>query len=262
MQTPGGAIGLRDAAAELGVHYQTAYRWVRDGRLPARLVAGTYLVEVDDVAELARERAAPAPPPVPGPRRLAGQAIRMHEALVAGDDALARRIARRLVDEGTPLVELVEQVLAPALRRIGQSWHDGEAAIWVEHRASAIVERILGEATPNPRGRRRGTVLVAAASGDLHSLPTAMAAAALREDHWHVEHLGANMPAEDLVGFCAQHEVSVAVLSVTTSAVAPVVAATAEALRTSGTPVVVGGAGRSLAEMVEAVRELARTRVA
>lgn len=262
METPGGAIELRDAAAQLGVHYQTAYRWVRDGRLPARLVAGRYLVEVGDVADLARDRAAPASPPAPGRRRLEGQAVRMHEALSAGDDAAARRIARRLVDEGTPLVDLVEQVLAPPLRRIGQSWHDGKASIWVEHRASAIVERILGEATPNPRGRRRGTVVVAAASGDLHSLPTAMAAAALREDHWHVEHLGADMPAEELVGFCAQHDVSVAVLSVTNNAVAGVAAATADALRESGTPVVLGGAGRSLGEMVAAVRELARTHVA
>ena len=37
-------IELRDAAAELGVHYQTAYRWVRSGQLPATMVAGKYAV--------------------------------------------------------------------------------------------------------------------------------------------------------------------------------------------------------------------------
>ena len=31
-------MGLRDAAGALGVHYQTAYAWVRQGLLPARKV--------------------------------------------------------------------------------------------------------------------------------------------------------------------------------------------------------------------------------
>ena len=31
-------MGLRDAAGALGVHYQTAYAWVRQGLLPARKI--------------------------------------------------------------------------------------------------------------------------------------------------------------------------------------------------------------------------------
>ena len=33
-------------------------------------------------------------------------------------------------------------MLVPALRHIGQAWHDGEVTISVEHRASAIAERM------------------------------------------------------------------------------------------------------------------------
>ena len=36
--------------------------------------------------------------------------------------------------------------------------------------------RILGEVTPNPRGRRRGTALAVASPGDEHVLPSTMAA--------------------------------------------------------------------------------------
>ena len=182
----------------------------------------------------------------------------MYEALRAGDDPGARQIARRLVDEGTPVKDLITHVLSPPLRRIGQSWHDGEVPIWVEHRAAAIVERILGELTPSPRGRRRGTAMVAAVAGDLHALPTAMAAAALRADQWRVEHLGANMPAEDLVEFCASHDVTVAVLSVTNSNMERVVHRVATALREAGTPVVVGGGGRTLDDLVDEVRAATR----
>ena len=247
-------VDPRAAAAELGVHYQTAYRWVRNGQLPATMVAGRYSVSRADLEEFARCRTRGTPVPVPGPRRLDGQAERMYEALRTGADSSARQIARRLVEEGTPVKDLITQVLGPPLRRIGQSWHDGEVPIWVEHRASAIVERILGELSPTTRGRRRGTVMVAAVADDLHALPTAMAAAALRDDNWRVEHLGANMPPEGIIEFCATHDVTVAVLSVTNSQVDAVVRQVATALRESGTPVVIGGPGRTLDDLLAEVR--------
>ena len=45
-------LELQSAADALGVHYQTAYRWVRSGRLPAQLTGGKYLVSAHDVAEV------------------------------------------------------------------------------------------------------------------------------------------------------------------------------------------------------------------
>ncbi len=47
-------LDLQAAADELGVHYQTAYRWVRNGRLEAELVGGRYLVSRDDISQLIR----------------------------------------------------------------------------------------------------------------------------------------------------------------------------------------------------------------
>ena len=251
-------VELKAAAAELGVHYQTAYRWVRSGRLPATMVAGRYSVLRSDLEELTRLRAVPTPVPSPGPRRLSRQAARMHEALRSGDDAAARTIARRLVEDGSPVKDVIGEVLSPPMRQIGQAWHDGEISIWVEHRASAIVERILGELAPSPRGRRRGTVMVAAVTGDLHALPTAMAAAALRADNWRVEHLGADMPPDELVDFCASHDITVAVLSVTNSDTAVVAHRAATALRSTATPVVVGGPGEPLDRLITDVRAAAR----
>lgn len=250
-------LELQAAADELGVHYQTAYRWVRTGRLPARLVGGRYLIDPRDLDALRTDRDQPAAPAPPSPARVARQAERMHDALVHGDEAAARQITRRLVDEGTTIVELIESVLSPPLRRIGQAWHDGELTIWVEHRASAIVERILGELAPNPRGRRRGTAMVAAVAGDLHSLPTTMAAVALRAANWHVHHLGADMPGDELVRFCAEHDVDVAVISVTNPDSTELAHDTADRITANGTAVVVGGAGNSLAGLLEQARDAA-----
>ena len=247
------------AAAELlGVHYQTAYRWVRNGTLPAEMVAGRYLVSRSAAAELERSRRAPQAPPPPRPARMHHAAERMHAALVAGDEAAAVRIATRLVAEGTPILDLVEQVLAPSLRAIGSAWSTGDLTIWAEHRASAIVERLLGELAPNPRGRRRGTAAVAALSGDRHSLPTTMAAVALRADHWHVHHLGADLPAAEFIRFCTGNGVDVAVITVTQPDVAATAAAAAGDLAAAGVATLVGGAGQPLADLVARARTTVR----
>ena len=49
---------LRDAADTLGVHYQTAYGWVRQGTLPARKTPRGYEVSEGDVRDLMARRAA------------------------------------------------------------------------------------------------------------------------------------------------------------------------------------------------------------
>ncbi len=182
----------------------------------------------------------------------------MHRALVEGDEATVRTIAHGLIDEGASIVDVIQQVLVPPLVRIGADWHAGLLTIWVEHRASAIVERLLGGIAPNPRGRRRGTVMVAAVTGDLHSLPSSMAAVALRADNWWVEHLGANMPPDELVRFCAEHPVDVAVLSSTNPDTAALAADTADRLRAAGVGVVLGGPGRTLDDLLSEVRAAAR----
>lgn len=247
-------LDLQTAADELGVHYQTAYRWVRSGRLDATMIGGRYVVRRDDLAALDEARRTPTAPPAPSASRVERSANRVHDALVNGDEKTIGAIVRKLVEEGSSMIDVIGAVFVPSLRRIGQSWHDGELPVWAEHRASAIVERSLGQFMPNPRGRRRGTALVAAISGDRHSLPTTMAAVALREDNWHVHHLGSDMPADDIVHFCAEHDITVAAITVTMPDAADLASATADRLRSAGTPTIVGRPSLTLADLVEQAR--------
>ena len=257
MVLPANDLDLDDVAAEVGVHYQTVYRWVRAGTLQADVIGGRYRVTRQDLAAFVDARRTPTAPRQPGAARLLRAATAMHTALSAGDELAARDLACALVAEHTSIAELVQQVLVPPLRQIGQDWHDGKVSIWVEHRASAITERILGEVAPRPRGRRRGSVMVAAVSGDRHSLATTMAAVALRDNNWWVHHLGADMPPDELVRFCIEHEIDVAVLTVVNSECADLAESTAARIRQSGTRTVVGGPGRTLDELVEMVHEAA-----
>lgn len=252
--SPGTSLDLRTAADELGVHYQTAYRWVRSGRLAARRVQGKYVVDRVDLVEFERERATPQPVATPSSARLDRSADRLRQLLLDGDEGMARMLIRRLSDDGTPVVDLIQHVIAPPLREIGDAWHRGDLSIWVEHRSSAIVERALGDVVPNPRGRRRGTAVVGAITGDQHALPTTMAAAALRDDQWHVHHLGADVPVDEFVAACAESRADIAVLTVTNPALGDAAERAADTLRSKGTETIVGAPGRTLDELVELAR--------
>ena len=253
-----GQLDLQAAADALGVHYQTAYRWVRSGRLPAQVVGGQYRVARRDLVQVDAKRRAPSAPKPPSDKRLNGQVERMYDALVSGDETRARSISRRLISEGTNVVMFVQRVLVPALREIGDRWEHGELPIWSEHRASQIAERVLAELSPNPRGRRRGVAAVAAVSGDHHSLPTMMATVSLRDANWQVHHLGADTPSAELVRFCTEQPVDLAVITVTNPDSIEVAEHTAETLRAAGIPTIVGGPGRMLDDLLDGARSALR----
>lgn len=248
-------LDLKSASDALGVHYQTAYRWVRSGRLPAQRVNGKYQLDSADVERLARERSLPARTTVRTPRGGFGRlASRTGMLLADGSETELRRLVADLTDNGVPLTQVISEVIAPALTDIGRRWSDGALDIATEHRASAIVERVLGEFMPSPRGRRRGTAVVVALAGDLHSLPTSMAAAALREDNWRVQHLGADVPAEEIAAFCRREDPDLLVLTVTSPDVRPAALDLAASLQAEGRRTLVGGAGDSLADLTAAAR--------
>ena len=110
---------LRQAADVLGVHYQTAYGWVRQGVLPARKTPHGYEVSGTDVSALAKHRASgTAPRPQIRVRDWTAQADRLHAAIVTGDETTARRVFARLA-RGVPLTDLCDRVIGPALHQIG-----------------------------------------------------------------------------------------------------------------------------------------------
>jgi len=247
---------LRDAAEALGVHYQTAYAWVREGVLPARKTGRGYDVSENDVSALAARRASgTAPRPHIRVRDWAAQAARLHAAIVSGDETLARHVFARLA-RGVALTELCERVIAPALYLIGEEWATGEVTIAAEHRASAICERLIAARTQQPQGRPRGIAVVTTPPGERHGLPALMATACLREDRWLVHHLAADLPVAEVTGLAVAARASLVVLSSATMESARLAGEAAGEITRSaaGARVLTGRPGDTLSQL----RELAR----
>ena len=252
-------VDLTTAAEVLGVHYQTAYKWVRSGRIAATVVGGKYRLRREDVEQIARDRSRPASPRVRKPRLGYGRlAERAMKHLLMGDETALRKLVGDLLSNGIPLSTVITEVLVPPLVEVGEQWHLGRLDVATEHRCSEIVDRVIGENMPSPRGRRRGTAVVTAVSGDRHTLPTLMAAVALREDNWKVEHLGADMPTTEVEAFCQREQPDLLVLTVTFDGARNAAAGLAEAMDASGVPTIMGGPGQPLEELVDAAREAKR----
>ena len=248
---------LRDAAAVLGVHYQTAYSWVRQGVLPARKVGRDYQVTEADVQALRDRRASGVPPRHDvRVRDWAAQADLLYTAIASGAETVARARLDRIA-AGVSLVDLCERVIAPAMRQIGDDWAAGTVTIAAEHRATAICERLIGPPSARqPAGRPRGVAVTATPEGERHGLPALMAAGCLREDRWHVHHLGSDLPGGEVERIAVDVGARLVVLSSSTAESAERAAAEAARLARAqpGLRVLAGRPGDSLRQLIQLAR--------
>ncbi len=237
-----GVLTLQQAADELGVHYMTAYRYVRLGQLDAHKVGGGWRVTTDAMETFRAERRTDEPARL----RPAPWSDRLEARLMAGDAAGAWGVLEASMTAGTSVDDIYLDVLGPAMRSIGDRWEAGEIDVAIEHRASGIAIRLVGRLGSRcvRRGRSRGTIVLGSPVGERHGLAVAILADLLRLRGWDVSDLGADTPASSFVLTARETDDLVAVgLSVTDPEHLQACAMTCAALRESelGAPVIVGG---------------------
>jgi excisionase family DNA binding protein len=242
-------MDLHEVAEELGAHYMTVYGWVREGRLPATKRGGRYDVRPEAVARLRAERERP----VRSAERVVADwqplARTFRKALLVGDESAARHQVRQLVRSGTSPLAVCDELVAPALRAIGEAWAAGRVDIVQEHRSSAICSRVLAPLAAPRVGRPRGRAVVLTAPGDRHRLPALMATIALRDDRWRVDHLDVDLPPADLTAFLGAAPPDLVVLSCTHRPAARAARRLATTIERSGVPTLVGAPAATLVEL-------------
>jgi excisionase family DNA binding protein len=235
---------LQEAADSLGVHYMTVYRYVRQGRLPATRHGAGWRVRSSDVKAL---RSAPAARSRRGAARTGADRKSLERRMVAGDTAGAWWLVESQLGGGLEPSGILLELLVPALRSIGDRWASGSVSVAEEHRATVAAQRVVGRLGLQfgRPGKDRGTVALAAPSGDLHTLPVAIVADLLRWQGFAVLELGGNTPAEALGEAVAGAErlLAVGIVS-TTSGLEAELAASVASVRAavSDVPIFLGGA--------------------
>ena len=251
---------LAEAADRLGVHYMTAYRYVRTGLLPAEKVGRRWLVDPEVLEALVAGRAGGIEPGGGGagraasaPAGRAGYALRMERRLVAGDEAGAWKLVEDAMASGVDPSDVLLEVLTPALAAIGSGWRAGDLRVVDEHQATAVVGRLVARLGPrfSVRGEPIGRVIVGAAPGDMHALPSSILRDLLRGRRFDAVDLGGDAPPEswaDAVRASADQGIRLVAVGMGAMAqgVDDGVAAAIAAIRTAGplgaaVPVVLGG---------------------
>jgi methanogenic corrinoid protein MtbC1 len=169
----------------------------------------------------------------------------MLDRLLAGDEVGAWNVVEAALASGAEPAEIHLELLAPALRAIGERWAGGTVSVAEEHRASVVARRVLSRLGPRflRPGRKRGTVLLGAVAGERHEIPGAIVADQLRAVGLEVVDLGADTPAASFVGAAERFAPACVLLSVTGAGHEAAVAETVAALRNGARwRVLVGGA--------------------
>ncbi len=234
-------LSLNEAATRLGVHYMTAYRYVRLGLLPAAKVKGVWQVRSEDVEDFRTPASSSAEGGAPWAERLEAR-------MLAGDVGGAWSVVEAALASGADPAEIYVDVLAPALESVGSGWEEGSLDIEDEHIASSVASRIIGRLGPRftRRGRPRGSIVTAAPAGERHGFGLAMLADILRGEGFDVLDLGPDTPDSALVATLERMEAPDAIcISIATDAGRGAAGEMIRAVRvcSPGTLVVAGGRG-------------------
>jgi MerR family transcriptional regulator, light-induced transcriptional regulator len=163
-------------------------------------------------------------------------------AVTDADEHAAYAAAVAARDRGVPLDQVLAGLVIAAQRRVGELWAGNEWTVAREHAATAVSEEVvrrLGEAVPMPA---TGPVLsVACVEREWHALPAMVVALTLRARGCRVGYLGASASRDHLVGTILDTGPRAVLLSASLTSSLSRVRRQVEAVRGTGTPVVVGG---------------------
>ena len=202
---PKNLVSLNEVAEMLGVHYMTAYRYVREGRLHATKDGHGWVIKSSDL-DAFRKGLSHAVMPKTGNRKVAPWSDRMLLLLINGDERGVVTLMESVLRSGNDLYFLYLDVLVPAMNAIGTKWESGEIDVFVEHRASGIATRSAARIGSRfaKRGVRKGTVLVGSPEGEWHVLGSQLLSDLIHLEGWKVDDLGPNVPVESFVAAATQ----------------------------------------------------------
>ena len=124
------------------------------------------------------------------------------DSIIKGDDVKSKDIAQKLVDEGVPPVEILNDGLMPGMDVVGKKFKANEfyipevlIAARAMHAAMDIIKPLLSESGADNKGK----IIIGTVRGDLHDIGKNLVGMMLEGGGYTVIDLGADVPAEKFV---------------------------------------------------------------
>lgn len=254
-------VSPKQVARAIGVSESSLKRWCDQGLIKTVRTAGGH--RKMDIAEVLRYIRAqdhqlvspeilglpPASERASGGLTLGG--AQLVNALLAGDELVARQIVFDLYLAKHSRSVIFDEVIAAAFREIGDRWECHKADVYHERRACEIALRVLFDLRRVQQVPEKTCLAIGGTiEGDLYSLPAAMAELVLRDCGFYATSLGTSIPFTSLVKAVQEAEPKLFWLSVSHIRegldFVTEFAALSQACVTAGTALAVGG--RALTE--------------
>jgi len=161
---------------------------------------------------------------------------------IHSDGPAATRLILDLLDRGATAETVIVDVLAAAQFETGRRWLRNDWTVADEHVVSGVTQRAL-DAVANTAmpPTRDGSVVVACAEGDWHSLPSQMFAEIIRSHGYHVTFLGSSTPADHVARLLTRDRPDALIVTCNLALYFGGVSRLANAAHLAGVPVIAGG---------------------
>ena len=256
-------LSTEQVARLLNVTVSTIKRWADEGLIACVKTPGGHrkieLAEATRFAEGHGMRLSGGVPPPLSERQLEQLQFGIHaqnyhrvadlflEESLQGDREGLYQLLLYVTKHHVRFATIADEIIRPALVRIGAQWHEGLLEVPQEHEASgAITEALVRLAPELHRKPSNGLIAVCAcAEGEFHEIGLRCMAFALELEGWKVHYIGANTPFDTLASFAKAMEPELICLSLSLTRhrkeLANGMALIARAVRSRGTKTVVGG---------------------
>lgn len=173
--------------------------------------------------------------------RLAVARDRFADAVDRLDAQAATETISRALADGLDPVDLIEDVIAPSQRLVGERWERGDWTVAQQHAATGLATAAVCALDAAMPPAEHGLVVLACAEREWHALPLQLIGATLRAGGWQVSLLGSAVTASRLSR--TLHELGPDAVAVSSSVLGSIPNARrcVEASTTAGIPIVVGG---------------------
>jgi len=206
------ALSPKQLALAIGVSESSLRRWTDDGLLEVTRTAGGHRrIALLEALRFIRERRFDIVRPdvlgVTTPEQLIPidmenehPATVLTELLMRGNSEQAINLLQSAYLRGQRVCDICDQLVAPALRSIGELWQHNDDGIFIEHRAVDLcVQAVNHIRALMPFPDKDAPVAVGGApTGDPYMLSSMIAAAVLSEQGWQSFNLGPDTPLEVL----------------------------------------------------------------
>ncbi|HEY4573093.1 MAG TPA: MerR family transcriptional regulator [Thermoanaerobaculia bacterium] len=182
-------------------------------------VAGLSNPELEALIEAEPAPAAYAPPSPAASEEVDEVAEALLNRCLAAAQRLDAREMELELDRASVLfsrTHLIERVLVPLMRRVGDLWHQGALRPLHEHMASSVVRSFLGGMRGACHPELSAPHLVATTPArQRHELGALLAAATAACEGWQVTYLGPDLPPEEIAAAALQKGARAVALSIT-----------------------------------------------